>query len=78
MAKLSYIKLFVDYKKQFDLLSNEELGEMMRAIFSYAQTGEEPNLTGAAMMCFSFIQAQLDIDMNECEEMIASDEKSSF
>lgn len=65
MAKLSYIKLFVDYKKQFDLLSNEELGEMMRAIFSYAQTGETPNLTGAAMMCFSFIQTQLDKDEQE-------------
>ncbi len=68
MAKLSYIKLLVDYKKQFDLLSNEELGEVIRAIFSYAQTGETPNLTGAAMMCFSFIQMQLDKDEQECQE----------
>lgn len=77
MAKLSYIKLFVDYKKQFDLLSNEELGEMMRAIFSYAQTGETPNLTGAAMMCFSFIQTQLDRDEQEYQQKCESNKQNA-
>lgn len=61
MNKNSFL-IYLDYEEQFDLLSDEEIGILMRAIIKYEKTKEIPQLEGMAKMAFSFIKTQLDRD----------------
>lgn len=61
MEKKSFV-LYGDYKEHFALLSAEEQGQLLMAIFEYAEEGTQPALSPAAMMAFSFIRLQLDRD----------------
>ena len=53
--------LYTDYRQHTALLSVEEKAQLLDAIFAYA-AGEEVELTGMALMAFSFIKAQMDRD----------------
>lgn len=60
MAKNSLI-LYYEYQEHFELLTNEELGELMRAIFEYEMNGEiAAALNPIQKMAFSFIKKDLD------------------
>lgn len=59
--KKSFI-MYSDYEKHFELLSIEERGILITAIFYYIRTGIIQNLDGAPKMAFSFIKANLDRD----------------
>lgn len=61
MGKKSFV-LYGDYREHFALLSAEEQGQLLMAIFAYAEEGTQPALSPAAMMAFSFIRTQLDRD----------------
>ena len=61
MQKNSFL-IYLDYEEQFNLLSNEEIGILIRAIIEYEKTKQVPKLEGAVKMAFSFIKAQLDRD----------------
>ncbi len=61
MEKKSFV-LYGDYREHFALLSAEEQGQLLMAIFAYAEEGTQPDLSPAAMMAFSFIRMQLDRD----------------
>lgn len=71
MDKISFL-MYLDYEEQFDLLTDEQLGKLMRAIIKYEKTQEEPELDGMMKMAFSFIKSQLDRDRekynNKCEK----------
>lgn len=55
--------LYFDYRRHLSLLSNEERGRLLMALFDYAETGKAPELEGSAVqMAFSFIASQLDRD----------------
>ena len=62
--------IYHDYKKHFELLSNEELGIFMRALMEYEITEEEPNFedNGVLRMAFSFIKNDLDRNREKWEE----------
>lgn len=62
--------LYTEYKDQFDLLSPEDAGILIKAIFAYASTGEVPELTGMPKMAFSFIKNQLDRDSEKYEKTV--------
>ena len=66
--KKSFI-LFADYKQHTDLLSIEEKGYLLDAIFKYANN-EKVELTGMPKMAFSFIQLQLDRDKIKYDKYI--------
>lgn len=66
MEKVSFL-MYLDYEEQFNLLTNEELGQLMRAIMQYEKTKQEPRLEGTLKMAFSFIKAQLDRDRDKWE-----------
>lgn len=58
---LVYVK-YADYARN---LTDEEFGRLMRTVFEYAKTGEEPgegSLSVQAEMLFSIIKADVDID----------------
>lgn len=71
MDKISFL-MYLDYEEQFNLLTDEQLGMLIRAIMKYEKTHEEPKLEGMMKMAFSFIKAQLDRDRekynNKCEK----------
>lgn len=71
MDKISFL-VYLDYEEQFDLLTDEQLGQLMRAIIKYEKTQQVPELTGMTKMAFSFIKSQLDRDRekykNKCEK----------
>ena len=61
MDKNSFL-IYLDYEEQFNLLTDEEVGQLMRAIIKYEKTGNMPKLDGMLKMAFSFIKTQLDRD----------------
>lgn len=67
--------LYSDYKKHLNLLSLEQKGQLLDAIFSYAN-GETVELTGVVEMAFSFISAQMDRD-NENYEAVCQKRRES-
>lgn len=62
--------LYSEYKEQFSLLSNEEAGKLIMAIFEYTESGNVPDLDGMALMAFSFIKKQLDRDSEKYEKTV--------
>lgn len=67
MEKISFL-MYLDYEEQFNLMTDEELGKLIRAIMEYEKTGIEPELNGMVKMAFSFIKAQLDRDRDKWED----------
>lgn len=66
-AKNSFV-LYTDYKQSLLLLTDEERGRLLMALMDYCETGQAPKLSGAAMMAFSFIAAQMDRDAQKYRE----------
>lgn len=67
MDKSSFL-IYLDYEEQFNLLTDEQLGQLMRAIMKYEKTREIPQLEGMLKMAFSFIKTQLDRDREKYEK----------
>lgn len=59
--------MYLDYEEQFNIMTDEQIGQLMRAIIKYEKTGEVPNLDGMLKMAFSFIKTQLDRDREKYE-----------
>ena len=54
--------LYYDYRDHLALLSDEERGKLLMALFDYSESGKEPELNGAPLMAYSFIRAQMERD----------------
>lgn len=71
MDKNSFL-IYLDYEEQFNLLTDEQVGQLMRAIIKYEKTGEITgeitDLDGMTKMAFSFIKTQLDRDREKWQE----------
>lgn len=65
--KKSFI-IYNDYAVHFQLLTNAEIGQLIRAMVNYSQTGEIERLSGALEMAFSFIRLQMDRDREKWEK----------
>lgn len=61
MDKNSFL-MYLDYQEQFELLTDEQAGQLIKAIIKYEKSGEIPELDGMLKMAFSFIKTQLDRD----------------
>lgn len=57
--KESFI-LFTEYKEQIDMLSDEQAGILLKAIFCYSAGEELPPMDALTRMAFSFIRSALD------------------
>lgn len=67
MDKKSFL-IYLEYEEQFNLLTDEEAGKLIKIIFKYERTGEIPKLDGAIKMAFSFIKQQLDRNTEKWEK----------
>ena len=61
--------LYTDYAKHIALLTNEEAGELLKALFEYVEFGTQPGFSGALMMCFSFIADQIARDKEKYQDV---------
>lgn len=61
--------LYTDYAKHIALLTNEETGELLKALFEYVEFGKQPGFSGALMMCFSFIADQIARDKEKYQDV---------
>jgi hypothetical protein len=57
-----FFSLYLDYKQHLDLLSLEEKGEVLTAIYEFVTGGSVPEMSKSAAITFSFMQAQLERD----------------
>ena len=73
MEKKSFV-MYADYEKHIARLSDEDAGELFKAIFTYVNTGEEVPLSPAADMAFSFMKERIDRDS---EKWVATCQKRS-
>lgn len=62
--KNSFI-VYYQYAEHFELLTDEELGRLIRAMLLYDKDGTLPQFEGVLKMAFSFIKTQLDIDKDK-------------
>ena len=60
MEKKNSFVLYTDYRSQFDLLTDAELGQLIRAVMDYVETGQPPDLPAGPQMAFSFLQVDAD------------------
>ena len=68
MTKKSFLVYF-DWEDPLQELSNEELGELFRAMFTYAKYGELIELEHRSLkLVFGFIKSALDRDKESYEE----------
>lgn len=68
MSEKKSFVVYFDYRQHLELLTPEEQGQLFMALFDYGETGNEPELEGAARMAFSFIKAQMDRDTAKYKE----------
>ena len=68
--------LYNDYKQHFELLSNEELGILLRGTMAYEAENILPNFDGKIQMAFSFIKAQLDRDAEKYQKTVEQRKKA--
>lgn len=67
MDKNSFL-IYLDYQEQFELLTDEQAGQLIKAIIKYEKAGEITKLEGMTKMAFSFIKQQLDRDSEKWKE----------
>lgn len=61
--------MYLDYEDNLQDLSDEELGQLLRAIFKYEKTREEPqNLGSLAKLAFGFIKGNLNRDREKYDK----------
>lgn len=61
--------LYTSYKKQIDLLNNEQKGLLLSAIFNYQLNEDLPEMDGMTSILFSVIKDQLDRDNDKYKKV---------
>ena len=59
---------YTDWSDYFEDLTDEELGQLTKALFLYASEGEEPSFTGAQRVIFRMMKNCLDRDAEKWQE----------
>lgn len=70
--EIAYIKVFTDALETWSLLSDEEVGRLVRALLVYQRTGQYPVLPGNERFLFHTCKAQIDRDNEKYRETVSS------
>ena len=68
-VKTSFV-LYHDLREPLELLSDEERGRLLSAIFEYSMTGALPEFSGALQLAFAFVRTALDRDAAAWEDKV--------
>lgn len=69
MKRDSFV-LYTEYMEQVNLLSIEQRGILLTAIFSYVAGAELPEMDGITKMAFAFIRSRIDKDAEKYAKTI--------
>ena len=69
MKKDSFV-LYTEYMEQIELLSMEQRGTLLTAIFAYVSDTELPDMDGITKMAFAFIKSRIDKDTEKYAKTI--------
>ena len=69
MSEKKSFVLYTDYIKHINRLTDEEAGQLFKALFRYVESGEIPELSDRADMAFSFITEQMGRDFEKWEKI---------
>ena len=76
MADKKSIILHTDSAEQWNMLTDDQAGKLIKALLVYSQTGEQIETEdGMLKMAFSFISAQLDRDREKYDEKCAKNKR---
>lgn len=69
-AEKNSFVLYYELEQQTELLTNAQLGRLLRGVFGYEIRGEVPNFEDDKMllMCFQFVKTTLDINFEKYNE----------
>lgn len=67
--KRSFV-LYCAYREQLALLTDEERGRLLMALFDYCESKTVPELQGMPLMAFAFIKAQIDRDSEKYDKTV--------
>ncbi len=69
MEKKSFV-MYHDNRKQFEMLTDEQAGKIIKALMAYSENGTIPDFGDQTLqIMFSFMQAQIQRDAEKYEEM---------
>ena len=68
--------IFTEYKEQFDMLTDEQAGVLIKAIFCYTTDGKLPEMDSITKMAFSFIRAALDRSDDKYQKKIEANKEN--
>lgn len=68
MPKNSFV-VYHNYRETLEDLTDEQVGQLFRAIFNYAIDGKEPDFKGILSMAFKFIKKDLDVNLVKYENI---------
>lgn len=69
MEKNSFV-MYTDYRQHIELLTREQKGDLLSAIFAYADEDNLPEMDGMTQMAFSFIKGQMDRDKEKYNKVV--------
>ena len=68
--------LFTEYSEQFNMLTDEQAGVLIKAIFAYSSDEELPEMDGVTRMAFSFIRSALDRSDKEYQRRVEANREN--
>ena len=70
MKEPKYIKLFNDCADEFGMLSDEQVGRLLKGLLTYADRGEKPDFTDdiTLRVLFSILRKQIDREYEKYDE----------
>ena len=71
MKEPKYIKLFNDCADEFAMLSDEQVGRLLKGLLNYADRGEKPDFTDdiTLRVLFSILRKQIDREYKKYDEL---------
>lgn len=79
MAGMNYVCLYISYLESLAPFSDDEIGRMVKAMLTYAETGEVPQFDGNERFIWPTLKAQIDRDeaayQERCEKNRANGAK---
>ena len=78
MKKPVFFQLYLDTRHQMDMLSDEQAGRLIKALYAFACDGELCELTDdpSVEMCFSFLSRQIERDFEKYRKKCAQNRKN--
>ncbi len=76
MTEMKFICLYRNYSQVFDKCSDRQIGTLIRAMFQYVDTAQEPELTGTERVLWPLLKFRLDQDIQEYEKKVEKNRRN--